>query len=70
MKNLYYFYIAVGVLLALLILDQIWTGIIGWEIAWKLILTLGILGGLVVAIQLIREELLQDRKDRDDKYLD
>jgi hypothetical protein len=68
MRNLYYFYIALAVISALLVLDQVWVGALDKAIFFKLLITIGILGGVAVAIQLIRDELIQQKQDRDDKF--
>ena len=68
MRTLYYFYIALAVISAVLVLDQVWVGALDKAIFFKLLITLGVIGGVAVAIQLIRDELIQQKQDRDDKF--
>jgi hypothetical protein len=70
MRALYYFYAAAAILIGLLIFDQIWLGIVSWDIAFKLLITLGLAAGVTLVVQLIRQELIQDRADRKDKFVD
>tara|TARA_B100002019_G_C20751369_1_gene348675 strand:- start:207 stop:419 length:213 start_codon:yes stop_codon:yes gene_type:complete len=68
MRALYYFYILLAVIGALLVFDRIWFTIIDMSLFIKLMISLGVVGGLTVTIQLIRDELIVDKNDKDDKF--
>lgn len=70
MKALYIFYVSVAFVSVILILDQIWTRYFDFETFLKIITTVGLVGGLVLVIQLIRGEVVSDKKLKDDKYVD
>lgn len=67
---MYLFFTVLGVLTTALILDQIWVGVVEFDIFWKLLITIGVVGGLVTAVYLLKNEFVEDRKMKKDKYLD
>ncbi|PIR37616.1 MAG: hypothetical protein COV35_08970 [Alphaproteobacteria bacterium CG11_big_fil_rev_8_21_14_0_20_39_49] len=70
MNPLYIFYSVLAVASGVLILDQIWLGVVEPEIFWKVMITICIVGGVVLAIQLIRNEVVEEKKQKDDGYVD
>lgn len=55
---------------AILILDQIWLQSLSWEVFIKLLITLAIVAVLAVFLMLVRADLAQNRKLKDENYLD
>lgn len=70
MKPLSIFYSGVVIAIGLLIIDQIWTGIVDHTTFWKIIITLVVVGGGVLAVQLIRNEMVEEKKNKDGGYVD
>ncbi len=70
MNPLYIFYSVLAVASGVLILDQIWVGAVEPEMFWKVMITIFIVGGVVLAIQLIRNEVVEEKKQKDDGYVD
>ncbi len=70
MKWLYIFFSAVVLFATVLILDQIWFNIVDGKTFWKLLITDGIIGGLALAVYLLRSEFIEDRKMKKDKFVD
>lgn len=62
--------VAVAVLSVGLILAQMWFTLFAADIFWKLLVTLVLLGGLVSFLIAVKQDLSEDKKLRDDKYLD
>jgi hypothetical protein len=54
----------------MLVLDQVWIGVVSLKLFWKIIITISIIAGGVLAIQLIRGELIEEKKQKDEGYLD
>jgi len=62
--------VAVAVLSVGLILAQMWFTLFPAEIFWKLLVTLVLLGALVSFLIAVKQDLSEEKKLRDDKYLD
>ena len=62
----------VGIVLACaaLILVQMWVPIFETAIFWKLIVTLVIIGSVVSFIIAVKQDLTDDKKMKDEKFLD
>ncbi len=70
MKPLFTFFVTIVIVAALLVLDQIWFGIVDTKYFWKIIITLGIIGAIAIIIFLIRNELVEDKEMKKDKFVD
>ena len=70
MNRLYIFFSAIVLIATLLILDQIWFGLIDGTTFWKILITDGIIGGLALAVYLLRSEFIEDKKLKKDKFVD
>ncbi len=70
MKHLYLFFSGIALIAVFLLLDQIWFGLVSFESFWKILVTLAIIGGGALIVFLIRNELLEDKELKKDKYLD
>lgn len=55
---------------ATLILLQMWVHPFHMLVFWKLLATIGILGGLAAFLIAIKQDLADEKKLRDEKYLD
>lgn len=64
------FYYSVIVLAALFVLDRVWFGFVPAEIFIKAMVTLGVVGGAVFAIDLIKKEIASEKELKKDKYID
>lgn len=53
-----------------LILLQMWLQLFNVLVFWKLLGTLGLLGGLAAFLIAIKQDIADEKKLRDDKYLD
>lgn len=65
-KSLTYLVIAA----VMLILLQMWLHPFNTVVFWKLLGTLGLLGGLAAFLIAIKQDIADEKKLRDDKYLD
>lgn len=70
MNALYIFFSIVAVITGLLLLDQLWWGIISLANFWKILATLTVITIVVTIIFLIRNELVEDKRLKKDKYHD
>lgn len=70
MSRVFIFYAFVIVLAALLVLDMIWTGFLPEETSFKLIISIAIVGGVVLAVDTIRKEFASEKELKKDKYVD
>ncbi|MGH1399196.1 MAG: hypothetical protein ACRBCT_08285 [Alphaproteobacteria bacterium] len=59
--------VLVGALLTIL---QMWTGLIGWDVFIKLIITLGILVLVLGFLMVIKADLGEHKRLKDENYLD
>lgn len=62
--------IFIVVLLVILILAQMWLHPFGEIFFWKLMATLVLLGGLISFFIAVKQDITDEKKLRDDKYLD
>lgn len=62
--------VVIVVLGAALVLAQMWFNIFSLEIFWKLLVTLVIVGSVASFIIAIKQDLTDDKKLKDDKFLD
>ncbi len=69
MKPIYLFLCVLAILAALLTLDQIWFGWLSEETYFKLLISEVVIGGLVLVIYALRNEFLDDKKLKDDKFV-
>lgn len=53
-----------------LILVQMWFSPFQWFTFWKILATLGLLGGLVSFFIAVKQDITEEKKLRDDKYLE
>ena len=62
--------VALVALGALLTIVQIWTNIMPWDIFIKLLITLGILAVLIGFLMVIKADLGEHKRLKDENYLD
>ncbi len=67
---LIYALIAMAVGTVALILDQVWLRVVPWDIFVKLCVSIVILGALDVFLILVRTDFAQNKKLKDENYLD
>ena len=70
MRALYLFFAVMTLAATVIIFDMIWTRQIPPATAWKLLLTIGLFSGLVGGVYILRNEFLEEKKQKKDKYID
>jgi hypothetical protein len=68
MKPLFIFYSTILFAIVTLILDQVWFQYVPIVVFWKIFITLTIIGGLMLAIQAVKSEVIEEKKQKDDGY--
>lgn len=62
--------VVIVVLGAALVLAQMWFNIFSLEVFWKLLVTLAIVGSVASFIIAVKQDLSDEKKLKDDKFLD
>jgi hypothetical protein len=62
--------IAIVILAVVLILLQMWFKPFGIIVFWKILATLALLGGLVSFFIAVKQDITDEKKMRDDKYIE
>lgn len=69
-KYVYYAVVGLVALAGLLFLLYLWLNIMPWEALGKILLTLGVVAGVLVIFIIVRNDLQDEEKMRKDKYMD
>ncbi len=70
MSKIFIFYAFIIATSGFLILDRVWFGFLPEDIFLKIMVTLLIIGGGVLAIDMIRKEFYSEKELKKDKYID